>query len=272
MNVAKDNRSHYFFIVDDAIIDTYGKALGPYGVALYCAMARCSSKEGTLFASVEKLAASVGISRRKAVDVISLLESLGLISKEPRVTEDGRQTSHLYTMHSVQGDYAPRAGGTMHAVQGDYAQRAYEVNTIEVNTIEEDIPTSSGDASQSQQATPPSKRAKIETTEAKKELTQKIFAAYNECIVDHENGSVVSYPRVMRAAKHAAAKGVDYTKIHPTFVALKAQKFWANKHLSLEAVLQNIGAVNKASADTSGTTISEEEAALLLGGEYVSGK
>jgi hypothetical protein len=93
-----DARQYPWFRLHDAIIDLYGRDLGPIGVALYAALARHANKEGTAYPSLSTLQGYFGLSRPAVIKYLKRLESLQLIAITLRYGHDGDRTSNLYTL------------------------------------------------------------------------------------------------------------------------------------------------------------------------------
>lgn len=69
-----------WFRVPNALIDSYGKALGPSGFAIYCVLARYRNNlTNKAFPSHAQIARKLGISRWTVWRKVKKLEILGLI-------------------------------------------------------------------------------------------------------------------------------------------------------------------------------------------------
>ncbi len=74
-------RKRPFVMVDYAVV--MSGQLSVYELAVYLVLcAYADSREGTCFPSYQTIASKAGCSRRKAIDAVARLESLGLIRKE----------------------------------------------------------------------------------------------------------------------------------------------------------------------------------------------
>jgi len=91
-----------FYTIDNDIIDTYGKAMGPYGIAVYNVIARHADKNGGAFPSYQLIEEKTDISRPKVASTIKHLVSLGLIEKENRFRPNGDMTSNHYKLVRAQ--------------------------------------------------------------------------------------------------------------------------------------------------------------------------
>lgn len=90
-------RERPFVMVDYAVV--MSGQLSVYELAVYLVLcAYADSQEGTCFPSYQTIAGKAGCSRRKAIDAMARLESLGLIRKEVRKNPCGDNTSNLYTI------------------------------------------------------------------------------------------------------------------------------------------------------------------------------
>ena len=95
-----------FTIIDKAVIQS--ESLSVYDKALYAILCSYASSDGSCYPSYSTLARKAGCSRRKVIAVISNLEELGLLEKQPQVNSVGDSTSNLYTIKPM-GDalYSP---------------------------------------------------------------------------------------------------------------------------------------------------------------------
>jgi Helix-turn-helix domain len=81
----RSHRRAQWFWLDNAIIDTYGQALGPIGIALYVGLCRyASSTTGQCWPSLVRLSQQLGITHLTARRYLEKLVTLGLIAVEPR--------------------------------------------------------------------------------------------------------------------------------------------------------------------------------------------
>ena len=99
-------REQPFVMVDYAVV--MSGQLSVYELAVYLVLcAYADSREGTCFPSYQTIAGKAGCSRRKAIDAVDRLESLGLIRKEVRKNPCGDNTSNLYTIVAAPPIAAP---------------------------------------------------------------------------------------------------------------------------------------------------------------------
>ena len=94
----KSKRAFPFYIVDNAVLDIYGPKIGPYGIAVYSALARYADHEGACYPSTGSIARKTGICRRKVVSTIQLLADFKLIEIERRHSPKGDRASNLYVL------------------------------------------------------------------------------------------------------------------------------------------------------------------------------
>jgi Helix-turn-helix domain len=128
----RNRRSKHWFWIDNEVIDSHGKQLGPYGVAIYAMLSRFADQEGECWPSLAILSSRIGISKQKAINCIKQLENLGLVIREQR-TDDGRgQISTMYTLVSVvdtplstteTGPCLPGEHPPVHVVDTNYTNR-----------------------------------------------------------------------------------------------------------------------------------------------------
>lgn len=89
----KDKRGGRF-IVDDVVLNGYGKMLGPYGIAFYIALCRHANMSNQqCWPSQETIAEKTGMSRMQVNRMANLCEEIGLIARE---TIPGKYT--IYTL------------------------------------------------------------------------------------------------------------------------------------------------------------------------------
>lgn len=91
----ESHRKPGWFWADNTIIDDYGAAMGPYGIALYTALARHADNKGReCYPSYSTLAKETGMSRNKAIQTAELLVKLGLLAIEHRPPVDPAHDMH----------------------------------------------------------------------------------------------------------------------------------------------------------------------------------
>lgn len=79
----RDRRNKGWFWVDNEIIDTYGKYIGPLGIAVYLSLCRHADVQSQWsFPSQETIAMELGISSRCVRDYLLLLQKIKMIKKE----------------------------------------------------------------------------------------------------------------------------------------------------------------------------------------------
>lgn len=98
-----DRRKRGYFTVDNVLLDVYGAQLGPYGIAVYCCLARFANREQECWPSFDAIAKRTGMSRRQVVREIAKLEQLAIIAITPRLDDKGRHKSNLYVLLDIVG-------------------------------------------------------------------------------------------------------------------------------------------------------------------------
>lgn len=93
----RDNRGGNWFWLHNVIIDRYGLELGPFGIAVYCCLARHVGQEQQTWVAYRAIGALTGISRTQIIREMTKLRDLGLITIEERSTDHGK-ASNLYTL------------------------------------------------------------------------------------------------------------------------------------------------------------------------------
>lgn len=101
-HVVKDNRPGFYSIQND-VLDDFGAAIGPYGIALYSALCRFASRDGTTFPTMQKLADVTGMSKSAVKKYLAVLSEVGLIEIEERYSDAGDRDSNLYTINDYVG-------------------------------------------------------------------------------------------------------------------------------------------------------------------------
>lgn len=99
--------------MDTRVLETYGKVLGPIGLAVYCALAKFADNETRKswpsHATIADLIGSSGRSVRRYIDVMC---HYGLVRKTTRYAEDGSQTSNGYELMPPEKWTESPGGGT----------------------------------------------------------------------------------------------------------------------------------------------------------------
>jgi len=121
----RSHRRAQWFWLDNAIIDTYGQALGPIGIALYVGLCRyASSTTGQCWPSLVRLSQQLGITHLTARRYLEKLVTLGLIAVEPRpgttaiITILDMPDSSLPGNEVSQGDSYQVTGGSYDVTRG----------------------------------------------------------------------------------------------------------------------------------------------------------
>jgi hypothetical protein len=100
----RDSHRRHFCIIDNYVIDDHGATIGPYGLALYLALARhADAHEQSCYPSLATLARETGMSRAKAKRTVHALRDAGLLDIKTRYDAAGDMTSSLYTLRDPAG-------------------------------------------------------------------------------------------------------------------------------------------------------------------------
>jgi biotin operon repressor len=95
----RDRRGGERYFIDNLFIREYGKIVGPYGIAVYNALAvHADIDDQEAWPSYETIAALIGCSRRQVIRVVQQLQGLQIIQVSERKTKDGRRTSNGITL------------------------------------------------------------------------------------------------------------------------------------------------------------------------------
>lgn len=97
-----DKRKPGWFWMDDGIIETYGKRIAPYGIAVYALLAKHANKDSQAWPSLNTMVETLGISRQSIVRTLDKLIAEKLISKEMRTSAYGDFATNVYTLLPVQ--------------------------------------------------------------------------------------------------------------------------------------------------------------------------
>jgi predicted transcriptional regulator len=94
-------RAHSY-LTDNAIIDDFGPKIGAHGVAVYHALNRFADRQtGECWPKIKKIGAKLRLSESSVKRTLHVLKAVGLITIDPRWSEDGDRTSNLYTLIPV---------------------------------------------------------------------------------------------------------------------------------------------------------------------------
>ncbi len=148
-DILVDARRQGWFWMEDAVIDTYGRALGAIGVAIYAYLARRSDPRGVSFPSYGTIARDLNLGRRTVIKYIHKLEELGLIVVHRR-NGQGR-ASNVYQLVNVRGrepDPVPPVSGANPPEAGQASEPepviALPIAAVPVPTGAADAPVQSG--------------------------------------------------------------------------------------------------------------------------------
>ncbi|MDI9548368.1 MAG: helix-turn-helix domain-containing protein [Chloroflexota bacterium] len=121
-----------FCRVDNAIIDEYGAAIGPYGIAVYLVLLRCSDADAYAFPSYSYIAERTGMSMRKVASVVKQLAALGLIEIADRRTHssNGYTLRPLHQVHTHMHDVHTHMHDVHDAESHNHASHAYPMHQV----------------------------------------------------------------------------------------------------------------------------------------------
>lgn len=100
----EDRRKRPYFTIDNALLDTHGKRLGPHGIAVYTALARFANTDQECWPSRRAIHERTGVSLPQINRELNKLVDFGLILITPQFNEKGDQTSNLYTLLDIPAD------------------------------------------------------------------------------------------------------------------------------------------------------------------------
>ncbi len=148
-DILVDARRQGWFWMEDAVIDTYGRALGAIGVAIYAYLARRSDPRGVSFPSYGTIARDLNLGRRTVIKYIHKLEELGLIVVHRRNGQS--RASNVYHLVNVRGrepDPVPPVAGANPPEAGQASEPepviALPIAAVPVPTGAADAPVQSG--------------------------------------------------------------------------------------------------------------------------------
>ena len=91
-------RAHSY-LTDNAIIDEYGPKIGAHGVAVYHALNRFADRQtGICWPKIKTIGARILLSESSVKRSLQTLKAVGLITIDPRWSDDGDPTSNLFTL------------------------------------------------------------------------------------------------------------------------------------------------------------------------------
>jgi GntR family transcriptional regulator len=91
-------RAHSY-LTDNAIIDEYGPKIGAYGLAVYHALNRFADRQtGICWPKIKTIGARILLSESSVKRALHTLKKVGLITIDPRWSDDGDRTSNLFTL------------------------------------------------------------------------------------------------------------------------------------------------------------------------------
>lgn len=96
-----DRRRFGYGRIDNRVITEHGADLGPYALAVYCALAVHADSDGGSFPGRKTIAKETGMSDRSVDKALVLLAERGLVIVENRYHDDGGKTSNRYVLAHV---------------------------------------------------------------------------------------------------------------------------------------------------------------------------
>ncbi len=141
-DILVDARRQGWFWMEDAVIDTYGRALGAIGVAIYAYLARRSDPRGVSFPSYGTIARDLNLGRRTVIKYIHKLEELGLIVVHRR-NGQGRASNVYQLVSGREPDPVPPVAG---ANPPEAGQTSEPEPVIALPIAAVPVPTGAGDA------------------------------------------------------------------------------------------------------------------------------
>jgi hypothetical protein len=119
----QDRRRKGFFTLDNELLDRFGADLGPYGLAVYVALARFANREGECWPSFTTIAQRTGMSRRQVIRETAKLAARGLIAVEAKTDQaTGEHKANLYILLDVTGGDSQSLGSDSQALGGGDSQ------------------------------------------------------------------------------------------------------------------------------------------------------
>lgn len=96
------DRRGFWFRIDNAVIEQYGKQIGAYGIAVYAALAYYGARhERGAFPKQQTIAELTGIGRTKVNQTLTELETAGLITSEQLPQYNGNVGTKRYYLSRV---------------------------------------------------------------------------------------------------------------------------------------------------------------------------
>lgn len=132
----RDRRRKGFFTIDNELLDRFGADLGPYGLAVYMALARFANQDSTCWPSLATIAQRTGMSRRQVIRKITHLQSLELIAIEAQIDEEtGEHKANLYTLLDMPGSDTQSPGSDTQSPKQNTKNKPQHRNKIQRTTL-----------------------------------------------------------------------------------------------------------------------------------------
>jgi len=122
--VVRDRRPG-FLRVDNELYDRFGAQLGPYGLAVYMALCRYVNQDSECWPSYSTIAKGTGMSRRKVIYEIQLMEALNIIA-----VERNQHTSNVFILLDTSAQHAPPPVHRVHSPSAQHAPKQSPVNKV----------------------------------------------------------------------------------------------------------------------------------------------
>lgn len=98
----RDDRKHTFFIVDNALIEKHGRTIGPYGIAVYSALAMHANGARRCSPSVTSIANEIGACPRQVRAKMRQLAELGLLTIEAPPAKGAKSPTNTYVLKDAE--------------------------------------------------------------------------------------------------------------------------------------------------------------------------
>ncbi len=94
----RDERPHYYFQVQNEVIDDRAADIGVYGLAVYSVILRCAAGKQTCYPSQSYIAKKLGIARETVNTAFDRLRGAGFIATQQQTGPNGERLSDLITL------------------------------------------------------------------------------------------------------------------------------------------------------------------------------
>ncbi len=108
-----DRRKRGWYTIDNVLLDVYGAQLGPHGIAVYNALARCADGDSKCWPGHAYIANLTGMSTKQVGREIDKLAGLHIIRVTPRYNPETKvHSSNLYTLLDIVNGMDTQSVGT----------------------------------------------------------------------------------------------------------------------------------------------------------------